>query len=656
MPSPSDIKAGLAAAASKAASGTSRAQAGAPPPGGPQGVFDLNGTPVSGVVFNDSFVPTYSGGTSLIERRDEIIFRPTLGLDDWDDLVPIWTAEYGVGGKRRKIILSPGNYKAGTNGLMPPGLQLECMPGVDIECTYTPRGSPLAPYVGPFVADLIDVYGSSFHLSANAVEGARTITATMSQAPQVGQVIIIQRASVGWPAEGFEIVKVTGSGTYTMTLDHEITYPFTTADDCRLNTPNRGIKLTGNGARIWGPNERMLSIACAWDCIVDGFTVDAAGSTEFPCSLDTGSGRSTARNGITKNSATTAAYYCESAYKCRLENWNSQNNFQAFGVWGTHHQVINCTATAYSNAAGTFGLVIGHPGTSRDAGATRHVIVKNFRANGFQNGIISFGSQQSQIINPNVTSCTIGLLVTSTATENVPTRGLVVTGGNLSLNANQGAVIQSGCSAEFVGVTATRNIHEIDIQAGGKLKIRGGYYAPSTSDTCISNAGELTIDGATLDGSAYGSGSTNYLVSTSGAHTTIASNIVFVAGTTSDIAMTSGGTGIAYTTNIVLQGTFAQGMLIDTSAFWWRGSNSRFEAATTPFVGTGQRNFGVATLNGSTPVSLPFTPTKANNQVFCQRKANGGTPGNFIAAPNAGVGGTLTGTAGDTSTVEWRID
>jgi len=49
MPSNSDLKASLGAAARKAAGGITRAQAGAPPPGGPQGVFDLNGTPVTSV-------------------------------------------------------------------------------------------------------------------------------------------------------------------------------------------------------------------------------------------------------------------------------------------------------------------------------------------------------------------------------------------------------------------------------------------------------------------------------------------------------------------------------------------------------------------------------------------------------------------------------
>jgi len=42
MPSNSDLKASLGAAARKAAGGIARAQAGAPPPGGPQGVFDVS--------------------------------------------------------------------------------------------------------------------------------------------------------------------------------------------------------------------------------------------------------------------------------------------------------------------------------------------------------------------------------------------------------------------------------------------------------------------------------------------------------------------------------------------------------------------------------------------------------------------------------------
>jgi len=70
MPSNSDLKASLGAAARKAAGGITRAQAGAPPPGGPQGIFDLNGTPVTSVNTGLGLVSNTIGGVATISSEN----------------------------------------------------------------------------------------------------------------------------------------------------------------------------------------------------------------------------------------------------------------------------------------------------------------------------------------------------------------------------------------------------------------------------------------------------------------------------------------------------------------------------------------------------------------------------------------------------------
>jgi hypothetical protein len=63
-----------------------------------------------------------------------------------------------------------------------------------------------------------------------------------------------------------------------------------------------------------------------------------------------------------------------------------------------------------------------------------------------------------------------------------------------------------------------------------------------------------------------------------------------------------------------------------------------------PFVGT-------VALNGATPVTLADAGVKATSSVRTERTAIGGTMGAYNTAWTAGVGYTLTGTAGDTSTI-----
>lgn len=70
---------------------------------------------------------------------------------------------------------------------------------------------------------------------------------------------------------------------------------------------------------------------------------------------------------------------------------------------------------------------------------------------------------------------------------------------------------------------------------------------------------------------------------------------------------------------------------------------------------TGQQNVGQATLNGATPVNVPFEDMKANDWPNVQIASLLGTSHSYAVAVNAGVGFTLTGTAGNTDVVRYLI-
>ncbi len=65
---------------------------------------------------------------------------------------------------------------------------------------------------------------------------------------------------------------------------------------------------------------------------------------------------------------------------------------------------------------------------------------------------------------------------------------------------------------------------------------------------------------------------------------------------------------------------------------------------------------GTLTLTGSTPVVVANTTVGANTRIFLTANAPGGTPGHFwVSARSAGTSFSVTGTAGDTSTVAYLL-
>lgn len=65
---------------------------------------------------------------------------------------------------------------------------------------------------------------------------------------------------------------------------------------------------------------------------------------------------------------------------------------------------------------------------------------------------------------------------------------------------------------------------------------------------------------------------------------------------------------------------------------------------------------GTLTLTGATPVVVANTSVTANTRIYLTANAAGGTPGHFwVSARTAGTSFSVTGTAGDTSTLAYLL-
>lgn len=88
------------------------------------------------------------------------------------------------------------------------------------------------------------------------------------------------------------------------------------------------------------------------------------------------------------------------------------------------------------------------------------------------------------------------------------------------------------------------------------------------------------------------------------------------------------------------------------------GGNLIFQRPTSGIVFASGANgrIGTFTLTGATPVVVPNTSLAASDQIILSRDTIGGTPGPFeLTSRTNGTSFTVTGTAGDTSTVRYIL-
>lgn len=186
-------------------------------------------------------------------------------------------------------------------------------------------------------------------------------------------------------------------------------------------------------------------------------------------------------------------------------------------------------------------------------------------------------------------------------------------------------------STDVTGDTQKRLI----IRGDGQLVLGSGS---ATGDTNLyrDSANVLKTDDALVVAGTLGVTGATTLSST------LASGALTVTGAASASTTLTAGTGITATTgNItatngdVVISTAGKGLNVKT------GSNARI---------------GTLTLNGATPVVVNTTAVTADSAIFLTVKTVGGTPAfSWVSARTAATSFSVTGTAGDTSVLQWFI-
>lgn len=92
-----------------------------------------------------------------------------------------------------------------------------------------------------------------------------------------------------------------------------------------------------------------------------------------------------------------------------------------------------------------------------------------------------------------------------------------------------------------------------------------------------------------------------------------------------------------------------------TTSFFRTGNVQCDGITITPVDFVGQPSAGTLTLNGATPVAVATNACDPASLIFLSRNVTAGTAGFFGITAQSATGFSVTGTAGDTSTVNWWI-
>lgn len=174
------------------------------------------------------------------------------------------------------------------------------------------------------------------------------------------------------------------------------------------------------------------------------------------------------------------------------------------------------------------------------------------------------------------------------------------------------------------------NLTAEDIGLGSGVTVATASTTAISTDVTGDTQRRLIVrgDGQLVLGSGSATGDTNLYRSGANA---LATDDSFTAAT----GLTATAGDITATNGNVVISTAGKGLNVKT------GSNARI---------------GTLTLTGATPVVVSTTAVTADSAVYLTVKTVGGTPAfSWVSARSAGVSFSVTGTAGDTSVLNWHI-
>lgn len=593
------------------------------------------------------------------------------GADDWASIFGSGGAADVAVSAGKPLVFMAGAYVCASVQQLRRHLTVICSPGVSIVSSLAPSGGGHLNSVFSY-DQFTDPLDDSAVLDVAGVAGAITIDVTglmgTTAALLVGAEIAIQDLTATNQVAAYTVVAVTGSAApYTLTLDRPLKFAFADASPVIRYLRAKNIRLIGNGATISGTGDRAISLVSAWDCLVEGFVVDAHQlDTEYACSLDTGSYQSQFRRmHVTSGAATAIAI--EACEGCAVYDSyatvgtaSGDATNAAFMVQAGYDCIFeNCHASGRTGASGA-GLLVGFV-SDTVASHNIKIIGGSFMKN--LHGIdVSGSSQDVDIIGANCSyNSQHGIRVVKQSASLLPGR-VRIFGGTIRGNGYEGCNFDGVLGCRMVGVYTEEN--GTSGHAGAFITANGAELFVSDCDFTESVATpgcKITgADSVAIENTRIRSTNTGFWygvwVSSTGK--------VSLRGVRFNIANGNGtcalmnGAGVLYIADCINDGAAIANGVQASAGSVRRGPNSSLKNTTTPYAysGTGHGSVGTVTLNGASAVDYTFADVAATDTVRLTLATVGGTQGPVPSYTiTAGTKVSVTGTAADTSIYQIEI-
>lgn len=567
--------------------------------------------------------------------------------DDWPRLIALANAN----AYKNKIVMGYGTWLCKTAGTLVSGANIECAPGVTIVSSLTPNGDGTTECVFKTAANSSGNPANSISttLAANTILGSFTVSTTA--ALNVGDYFYISNDNATNVFQQFKVLKVSGSGPYTITTDVPVMYAdafLASGSHVVTFVPSEDIVLNGNNAIITGTGNRCFEFTLSRNCKIRNFKITTASGvfTNIICSFDVGAYNCEFENmnvsggKALAGTVAQAAIALESNYGSRIINSRAADSAVGFYVTDCRGCTIENPLAEYN----TSNLSLTVDGTGVNGSRYCHVMGGTLSAGGY--GAHVFASPYNTFVGTKF----IGNTTNGSYVDNRTGSGYGV-----------------GGKVDFIGCLYTSNKGSTggagslsDVEYTDCNWVEDGYGGASIYVA----AGNATIDGGktsfSIDSANTGFGIyaittgkvkvNNFRIDLPASPTNGMDGIICQSGSAnsrlelSNVTCTGGKFGL---------------YIYSTSGTYRRGANVSFESATTPVtLNSNPASYGTVTLNGATGVDITFADAKTEDldKFVLTRKTAGGTPGAPpLVAVTVGSKFTVTGIALDTSVYYWSL-
>lgn len=514
----------------------------------------------------------------------------------------------------RFLITTPVRLKTNTS--------IFCFPGTTFESSLP--SSTWATSV-PFIC-YVDLTGAGTTLAATPTLGARTVSATASV--PAGTWVVIGDASLS-QCGVYQVISVAGVGPYTLTLDRDVWVHFTGGDTVLVidGAPPSNMNLDFNGATLTGTGLQAFAFLYARNSRVSNLNIIGTTFTNY--------------NGIIFNDG---CYNC-SAYNCVSDG---------LGVAGAYsgHWMANVEQCTFDHLIARNWPAIGF--RYNDTIDCNSIDCTALNNTGAQFDLTSIRGASSDTLNHHFTRCraqggTIGYLIEERA------RNTTVTDCVAEQNSSYGVQVILAYGTQF-NKFVTRGSGSY----GGRLESDCNFVQSINNDSTV--GAFLVVGAITVNIINFEWGLDSVATPPFGIVSTGASIINCINGKSKVNA--SGGSASFYQTstgtmtrqNVVTQGRggyysdAANGMLIDRM-----GVDDSACTVANVFGAGQQANYGTYVCNGVTGVVTNYRGMKLTSVIGISANVIGGTPSpQYLSALTAGTSFTTKGTAGDTTTYNWK--